>query len=108
MVMPSFDMSEMVSLLLSSDGKPCTPFTRPKDDSGSSLAGAVSMIKLSGGKLQDGRTTDVVELLIFQPDRLRFFPVMFFSSTYSAFGNPTTGDGSAMISSMITSNLWGR
>lgn len=106
MVLPSFDTNEIVVPSLAKEGKDGMPSAVPKELNKAALEVEERITKLSAARVYDGKAPLVDdEVDSRQPDRLNVLPLTFFSSINSAFGSPTCGLGSAIISS-ITTSYW--
>jgi hypothetical protein len=106
MVFPCGDFNESRSPSLSSEGKLVTPIVLPKAENVETLPVEQRIMVLSGCRVKFVLIVPVeVASLNFHPTKLNAVVEIFLISTYSLFGNPTTGEGSAMISVITTSNL---
>src|SRR5678810_1072107 len=105
MVFPCGDFMEIISPSLSREGKLVIPIVLPKTEKVATLLLAQIIAILSGCKVKLVVMVAVeVASLIFHPFKLKGVDETFLTSMNSALGSPTTGDGSAMISVITTSN----
>ena len=104
MVMSSGEKRVIVPLSLFNEGKPEMPRVVPNFLNSSAAVFVQTTKKLSGLNIISSLIdVKVLPEEIFQSRRLYDVPDLFLSSMNSELGSPTTGEGSANISSITTS-----